>query len=106
MRNRVIIRDIQPLLTSANRVESGEDSLIDVPASSFELGGYLVPPPHGFQFPKNFPYCCEYHIDQFTRAQQVYENFPTCCDGHRRLAKTKWFRKLDYIYVPFKLYRW
>lgn len=103
MQNPVIIRDIEPLLASAKRVESGKDSLINMPASSFELGAYLVPPPLGFQFPRNFPYCCEYHTDQFTRAQQVYENFPTCCDGHRRLAKTKWFRKLNYIYVPFKI---
>jgi|GEM_PF-2321414 len=103
MQNQLIVRNPRPPFGPSYQGEGGDDGFMQIPSSNFELRAYHVPAPFGFHFPKGFPYCCPYHSDQFTRALQVYENFPDCCDGHRRLSKAGWFRKLDYVYVPFKI---
>jgi len=101
--NRIIIMDEEPLCKSIKRVQDGEDAIISIPASCFEIKAITVKPPFGFRYPTNFPYCCEYHTEMFNRADELYKNFPNCCAKHRRLNQAKWFRKPDYIYVPFKI---
>jgi len=102
MKSKLIIRNTEPLLESAKRVERGEDSFVNFSSESFELTAYNVPPPLGFHFPAKYPYCCDYHTKMFSLAQQAYETFPTCCGPHQRLLETNWFNKVDYIYAPFK----
>ena len=103
MQSQIVIVDQEPLLKSIKRVEEGHDALISIPATCFELKAYAVDPPIGFRYPAKFPYCCEYHTDMLNRALEFYDNFPDCCERHRKLLHAKWFRKIDYTYVPFKV---
>jgi hypothetical protein len=93
----------EPLLSGAKEVKKGNAWGIPLPTHSFGIKQFTTPPPIGYRHPNNFPTCCAFHADVLKRGIDKLDLFPDCCDGHRNLRRATWFRKADYLYLPFKL---
>lgn len=50
--------------------------------------------------PLTDPYC----INVLKAANDFFEKFPSCCEQHKKLLFTPWFNKINYDYVPGKIF--
>lgn len=99
------IRIIKPeaYIKATGDIDSGEKSAGYIDSNAFELRSYETKPLPGFEFPKGFPNCCEYHSGLIDIGTKAFDDFPNCCSDHRKLNGAYWFKKSDYAYLPLKL---
>jgi hypothetical protein len=69
----------------------------------FEIKQEDTEPLDGFNFPENFPFCCEHHKSILVIGNEHHKLFPNCCEWHKKLLKENWFDKKNYDYLPNKL---
>ena len=76
---------------------------IEIKSGSFRMLSFDTQPIEGYEQPKNFPNCCEWHKNTYKEAEDFFRRFPNCCDEHKKLSKNRWFNKQDYKGLPEKI---
>src|SRR4051812_32577263 len=99
------IRIINPgaFLHSYQSYLDGKSNFAELSGQDFLIEGFETKPLDGFEFPLNFPECCEWHRSTYQVALDSFNNFPNCCDIHKKLLAAPWFDKLNYISTPQKV---
>ena len=79
-----------------------EKPFIEIDAEHFVIQGFNTKPIEGYEAPKNFPNCCDYHKHVLNDAESFYDRFPNCCKAHKKLISKPWFQKELYDGLPKK----
>ncbi len=92
-----------PLLKSLSDYECGKTHVAQISSQDIEIEQFDTDPFNGFEFPQDFPNCCEKHRSLLKVAEEKFQQFPDCCQWHRNLRKASWFDKDNYSYMPLKV---
>lgn len=103
MKRNINIINPEVLLKAMEDVDS--DKFGQLSSEDYEMEHYEVPPLPGYEAQKEFPYCCDYHKAIMLIGKERFDKFPDCCAAHKRLHSAPWFRKENYVYMPFKFIR-
>lgn len=97
------IINVEAFLNAFEAVNCGKAHVVQLDSKDFEIKQEETKPLKGFEFPENFPGCCESHKQIVAIGIEKLSKFPNCCEGHKRLNEAWWFKKEDYSYLPIKL---
>lgn len=76
---------------------------IEIDAEHFMIQGFETSPINGYEAPKNFPNCCDYHRQVLKNGEDFFRKFPNCCNDHKKLLTKPWFSKGIYNGLPAKI---
>jgi hypothetical protein len=99
---RICVIDPESVAQEFARYENGDCHVVQLSNKSYYIEAFNTTPAEGFEFPENFPECCESHKDLYRSLVKDFNKFPDCCTPHRLLPRTKWFDKASYLYTPMK----
>ena len=60
---------------------------IEIDAKDFILHPFEINKPEDYEFPADFPNCCESHKSNLKTLEKFLEKFPNCCDNHLAIYK-------------------
>jgi len=80
-----------------------EKPFIEIDSEHFAIQGFYTKPVEGYEAPKNFPNCCDYHKHVLEIAETFFNQFPNCCKAHKKLINKPWFKKEMYSGLPSKI---
>lgn len=64
---------------------------IEIESKDFIQYPFELPKPEGYEFPENYPNCCDTHKHNYKLLTDYLNKFPNCCDNHR-----EFFKKFDF----------
>lgn len=76
---------------------------IEIDIDNVQMSAFEIKPIDGYEAPKKFPDCCNFHITVLENANEWFKEFPYCCSPHTALKTKSWFKKDDYKDVPQKI---
>ena len=93
----------EAFINAFDDMNCGKTHIAQISSEDFEIKQEETQPLKGYETPKGFPNCCENHKNIFRIGVERFADFPNCCAGHKNLNKAKWFKKVNYSYMPMKL---